>query len=862
MNNTGKISNVVVIRDNKEKKFIKAWITVNGEKIKLDNHEEITEYLNDLKEQENVESLKDLPQSMFKNKFLYDTAKAKEGEYVQKLDLEEYEKQQDKEYFSSIFSLRKKSPHEGKKTSGIKKVAITAAVVALALGIAHKAGALDTFKSGFTNTQKEHNLENDENEKNNSLATKKESPKTWEEYLNYEGVQKDFAKKVMDTLITPNIITKEINGENITYGLTPQQAMAFSLYYNSNYMSNEDMLAILGDYSLTGNSDQSKDLVNQANSALDTIRLSWAAASIKEEMIRPVVEDEKVQVLIDKYMDLIMDYKNAENTKDKKAAKKVIEESLNNDFIDAKDGVINLYDHPSAHVVLNSIPSVMSLLLDPLDEDLNKIIVGTEGNYDIVTDGGTINKQQVKTNKITIPQTGGLVDSPCAVYIARFNDFDNYYQEKTSAKVTQDMNNEFLNNQVSVLEQQIKTLEATKTMFNKKTVESQITILETQLESYKASITVSDYDRITAQTYEYDNHDEHQGVIIPIMTDYVNVKGFTDLETFAEEFHELIITSIQEKQLNNTGKFSRENPSGGKVGDTYSETKKNVTVSESQISETQKNEAQKEANEKAGADIVTREEGEKEAADVQSEVNKILAVKNELLNYYMEKGPSAAEYNSSWANSEHEAVRNQYNVIKNEGIRVHKEIQNNKNTVTDEGKDNTPSHDQNPNQKDSSSTKTETNTNDNSAKETTTSTPDSSTSENKPVTPVETPKEEGKVNTNNAGSSTGSSEYEINTDGVIEGTITTDDSNVFDPSQFGTYEVTTSEVNLLNNAAPVVEVSADSTTTTVENSISEESVQENVIDLTALYEKAAEAYVEEMAANPTPEEEMENTLVK
>lgn len=824
-----KITNLEVIGDKEKGKYVKAWVTIDGERKKIEDHKEIRKLIDDLKKQENVKNASELSTKDFKSYYI-------PGNYMKSsADLKAFEKAKDKEYFQTKLSLKKKSPHEGKKTSGVKKFAKKALVVAAIVAV--MAGATKCGYDAVVDKDKVRK-EKEADDELDALKTKKEAPTSWDEYMTYEdSVQKTFAKNVMDKLIVPNIKTKEIDGETITYGLTPAQAMAFSLYYNSPDMSNEDLLAILGDYSLTGNSDQSKDLVNLVNSAVDTIRLSWVVADSKEEMIRPIVEDETVQNLIDKYMNLLMDYKKAENDKDKKAAKKAIEEALNQDFIDAKDGVIDLYEHPSAHIILNSIPATMSLLLDPTDEGLNKILVGTEGDFEVQTDGGKVNNKTVQSKTITIPETSGLVDGPCAKYNDRFENYNKFFLEKTTEKTAIDINNQSMENQVVALEQQIKTLEESKNLLNKKTIDAQIDSYKAQIESYRMSIQASEYDSILEDSYEYDTHDEHEGVIIPMMEKEVKLKGFdANFEEYAEKLHEKIIASIQAKQLNNTKPFSKSNPSGGKVGDTFVDSEqKGVAVTEAQvkekIGESGLKEIQKEAAEKAGA--VTEEEAQEEIKNLEEKLTRE-ELGQKIYDYYKENGPNASKYEVDFeVSKEGQKILDTYIEYIRDAVEAEYNASQENNKVTDKNADNKPSHSENPNQNNNSSNSNKVEKpveapSKSEASSTVTdkgadTTPHTSQNPNNVVVespkPVEQPKETVSQPEINAGTSIGSSTVIIDED-VIEGTVTTDSSNVFDPNQYGEYD-----------------------------------------DMTATY---ASLIVEEMEANPTSEleEESSKQLIK
>lgn len=120
--NIGKISDVKVIRDNKNKKFT-AWAKIDGKPIVLEDHEAIHQLLIELKEQENVKTLGELPRSMMETKFVYDSKKAKKGEFVVDSTLEDWQNKQDNNYRLAKGKLSRKSKYNGKtaKSNAKKK---------------------------------------------------------------------------------------------------------------------------------------------------------------------------------------------------------------------------------------------------------------------------------------------------------------------------------------------------------------------------------------------------------------------------------------------------------------------------------------------------------------------------------------------------------------------------------------------------------------------------------------------------------------------------------------------------------------------------------------------------------------------
>lgn len=724
-NNEKHIERVSFLRDNKNNECVKAFAIINGKLQEVVGNKAINKLLTQFKKQENAKELTDL-KGKLEIKHVYDPKEAAKGNYIVNDDVNEWLTSHENTFRVDNGKISRKSPYARKKVKRFSKFQKFGAISVATMAVLVTSILYGCAKKSSQNSQEELEDAITKNAKilesisdvEKSTIEEKVAPMTWEEYLSPEyndmATQKVTAKKVMENLIETNIKTKTINGEEVTYGLTPNQAMAFYAYYNSTLLSNEELLAIFGDYRLTGNSDASKDIVNLSNDAVNTIQFSWVVAENESEMIIPSVEDQYVQEYITKYKNLWLEYKTSTTEKAKSAVKKRIEDALSDDFIENTNGVIDLYDHPAAHIILDTIPGLFTLVGDPLDESLNKTLVGTEAQNDVATDGGYINGKAVDKKEEDIIGTRGLVDVPCAVYIRRFDDFEQYRSELKTVKTVLDATEETTGN--------------------------------------------SEYDLITKDSFEYDTHDSHEGVIIPIMTDYVaKTYGLEniDLDMMIENLMQETIKKIQDDKINNPGPFDpNKNPAGGKKGDTYSETQKEVSVSGNIIPEDQKEAAEEKAAENVGA--VTEEEGKKGAEEEQRIVNDVLNMKDSILQHYMSNGAGASEYNPTWANSEYSSVRNQYNAIKQAGINAYNEIKNNE-QITTEGADNTPSHEDNPNQ----------NQNQEQPSQPTEA----------PEIPVETPTEPTET------PSTGNSTDEI--EEGYDGPITTDPTDVWDPSTMG-----------------------------------------------------------------------------
>lgn len=754
MKENNKIDKIQVIYNPEEKKYEKAFVSIGGKVHEITDNSPIISYLKDLKQQENKPlnkmGTKKL-ETVFSNS---PVARDKEEAWKNASRI-------------STAKLNKKNKYDGKKTKGNfwKKAKKTVAgIVADAAVISLASCGINTFSNKDKIAIVREIDSEDDNLKNN--------PESWDDYMssfyNENAEQKKFAKSVMENQIEKNIKTKTIDENEITYGLTPEQAMAFSIYYNSNLYSNEKMLAILGDYSITGNSDASKNLVNQVNDATEMIRLSWAIADNKEEMIVPEVEDEEVQALINKYIDLIAKYKSTSDTKSKKSVKTEVEEALKDDFIDAENGVVNLQDHPSAHIILNTVPAVFSTINDALDEDINKILVGTEANYDI--DLGT-------GKSISIPETGGLVDDPCAVYIARFDNFEDYRSSMMIDKTFADRTNASIYNEIEYLERELE--EASDSFFSKEKVSE----LEKDLELKKASLTTNEWDIITKDTYEYDYHDEHDGVIIPIMDDYVKTLGLDNLEDMQDIFRQAVIGTFAERKTG--GAFNpHTNPAGGKKGDTYTEylgrqsfSSSSELINNYNASSAEIKDAEEKASEAAGA--ITEEQAQKELNEINSAIQ---AMGRSPYYHFKEKGASAGDL--EWASSPYEAVRNAYNKQKTEGIKAYN-ILHQDGEVKEED-DNDLKHEDNPNQPNPPSESSTTDEKKDESKPSSGST-DNNGSTTDIIDDSNIPSHEDNPNQNNGGSTGGSSESQIDEDTV--GGVTTDDSDVWDPSTAGEYSV-------------------------------------------------------------------------
>lgn len=734
-----KIEKLRLVYDNKAKKFTEAYALVNEFPYQYDNDKEIRKLIEDFKAQENVERIGDADPSK------YDLVFPNRTEAI-----ESFRKEFNALIDERVESLKFVEENEfdgqevvipAKKNNLTTKLAILGTTVAIAA--ATIAGCSLFNSNAKKDTQA---VETQVVIEDNYEVKEKINPKTWEDYTeNFsDSLQKQLLTSEMDQ-ITSNIVTMTINSKEYKVALSPAEITALNYYYNSTDKSNEDLLRMYGDYNL--NQENGEDLINDVHDGLNKIRLSLVKATKAEDVLRFKFDDETSQKLFDKYADLIVKYNNAEK---KSEVKKEMEDALKADFIE--NGSVDLKEHPSATVVLQVIPSAMNLKLDPIAEKLNIILVGTETNYKV--DGV---ENSVAQN--------GLVDSACSVVDRRLEKFDENRSNLKIQKTNDENYNELLHSQKSAG-------------------------LNTEAE-YK----VSEYDELTKDTYELTE------VMIPIMNEYLSknydLSVSIEYDDLNEEITKEMIAELQAKQLNNTRKWDiKTNPAGGKVGDVLTgETTKGVKVTESELSKTEKGKQQMEAakqeylkNNKDGVviDGTNPDEVKKKDDEIKKDYTALCQEAYSVGQKETISQGASAPINSKYANHEQSVVRNAYNEGRNNGIKVYNEMHNSNNTVkpvTPTDENGVGNHKDNPNQNGNSQTQTPT-----TPTVETIVVPQPSQGENTTVTPVEDTNagnHQDNPNQSQNNVSYGNVISNIDISGVVSGTITLNDDDVEDMSQYG-----------------------------------------------------------------------------
>jgi len=626
------------------------------------------------------------------------------------------------EYVSTL-SLKRENPYDNQEVKESEFSPIKKA--AIAAGIVLVTSAIVAGCHFFNKSRaKEQVVEEPAIE---TLVEEKEEvekidPKTWEDYTeNYVESEQKTLLTGEMDLITSNIVDIEINDKEYKLALSPEELTAFNYYYNTFNMENDELVRTYGMYNM--DHENSEDLINNVHDALDKVRFSLVKAEKIEDVLKLNFVDEEAQKLYDKYAEYMVEY----NTASKKSKVKAeIEESLRADFIE--NGSINLKDHPAATVVLQLIPSTFNLQLSPLDDDLNVILVGTEVN---------INVDGVKDSV----QNNGLVDDACSVIDRRLEKADEYREQLQLRKESNESYNEML----------LLTVNSSD---------------ELGQEYYDANYKVSELDTLTENTYDI------TGTMIPLMNEYLvenyEIDASIDYEELNEELKESLIAELQAKQLNNTAKWDlKTNPSGGKVGDVLKgETVKGVKVDESQLTDEQIKDA-KDKYIEDHPDIVDgtdEEEIEEKEDEIKEDVAALCVEAYEAGQAETIKSGESAPINSKWANHEIANVRNAYYNGRSNGIKVYNEQKAGKGEIVEEPTDDYGDHEDNPNQNDDEIVT------------------------DPPVVdePVEDePTDDYGDHEDNPNQNSGSVETNIDTTDVIEGTITTDDSNVDDMSEYG-----------------------------------------------------------------------------
>ncbi len=256
-------------------------------------------------------------------------------------------------------------------------------------------------------------------------------PSTWEEYANEypDSVQKEFLLATMQNNVLPNL--KEVtlsNGEVLRYGLTMQEANAVRLYVDMHSYSNEDLYAILGDYDLS-------QLRLDLHSAMRKIADSIFVAKGKDDVLTVTCDNEVANQLVSEYVSLIIDWKNAEKSEEKKAIREKIEAKLRANFFERAEGEVfvdRTTDPATYFLVLAQITPAIDNYGINIPEDMKFYLRGQENSYATsgesytVIDGGQ--EIQVETEgRDTLYKIDGWVNSLCG-YVADClgNDYRDY----------------------------------------------------------------------------------------------------------------------------------------------------------------------------------------------------------------------------------------------------------------------------------------------------------------------------------------------------------------------------------------------------------------------------------------------------
>lgn len=883
MNDT-KIESMKVFYDNHNRQFLKALVVTSDGKDKIvKKSEEIKKLIEQLKEQEGVEVVSELPASVFQCAFQYKP----NGE----LNQGAIDWANSALVSSNKVKLNRTSPYNGKQTNNIQKAksstvkkvvvaGLVMAVVALGVGCCKK--YLDSQAQAAAVTVEALQEETE--------LKKMAAPENWLRYLvDYEeSKQKEFLTNTMSVNLVPNV--KEITlstGENFQYGFTAEEAVCLSLYADIYHYSEEgnndniwdDFYAVVGDYSIS-------EIKSNAQNAILKMQSSFVLADKKEDMLIYQFKDEQTNKLLNEYLDLILEYKNATKKADKKEIQEKIQDKLIRNFINRQEGgdeYVGFEENAEAYfVILNTIPLTCSNLKIDLPNDIVFKLNGTEANFD---DDG----------KLITAEVNGYADRFCAQADSIFKEFDEYRQNKRLDDSAVDRQNESLS----------------------------------QIDGYKQA--VSSRDEILWNTYDL----EH-------MTDIMNKYLEQEYGLTLEELDVTTLINAASNKMEEEFKsqpISKENPYGGQKGDSYKENIGKVTVSNEVVQESFTKEeiqqAQTEAKEEAAKDgVISQEQFEEEKKELNDkEVVDDYGNKGTISTDYTaitwsvyhhftgeSNGHTIIPYDANWANSSDELTRAAYNLGKqradeylaaknqasqdnitnsdnaediygdsyagdhsqnpnqnktantennNEMVETSKqeETSNSNNnittdsTVTNDGADKTPSTNENPNQSGSTSSE------------------DSSASK-------EEVKEENTANNNITSSSTTTTEGADKTPHTSQnpnqnGTVSTENNTAEEVTTTQTENaanenITTTSQDTIYGASDIVgEVTTDSTGVedmsqygdysgySLEETSQEEEVQVQAeTDLTEVYAAIAELAVEEMANQPSEETEQAIQLTK
>ena len=763
MNKKIRIEDLKLVYDRDNNKFVKAFVTIDGEKQILTDNIEIRKIMDQFKSERGIKEIHERRNE-------YSLAYASNTKVVASFE-SKYQDVKEVETEPTIaplpIVLNKNNPYDGKEVKeysdfhdlkcGIKSglVAVSAAAVA-SLAIVIGSGAFNSIAKDAKVIEMVQDKEQ-----------AKVNPESWKQYVDEyaESKQKTFLTGVMKQ-ITDNIVDVTVNEKEYKLALSPEEMIALNYYYNTFEMTNEDMLSIYGLYNL--DAGDNGDLNNNVHNALDKIRLSLVKAEKVEDVIMPEFTDEVTKELFTKYAKLYVDFNNA---KSKSSIKSEFENMFRADFIE--NGSVDLNEHPSATVILQLFPSAFNLSNSPLNAKLNKILVGQETNIDV--DGV----------KDTVEQNG-LVDESCSVIDRRLEKFDEDRQLMLSNhRIDSRLNRELL-------------LDVNEDLKDDK-----------DQQYYDDRHVESDYSKLTKDTYDV------KTVMIPLMNEELKMNFdlgdvVVSFEEVTDEIMKEMISELQQQQLNNNKPWNlKTNPSGGKKGDVLKgETVKGVTVTEQQllnsgVSQQEINDAKQEYLDK-NPDVVDGTDNEaikEKEEEIKEDLSALCVEAWEVGQKETINGGPNATLNTKYANHKEEVVRNAYYDGRNNGIKVWNEKQAAKDNPVVETPSDEPEHKDNPNQKEDN------NNNDNPVVEEV-ETEKPAEQEQTPPQQNDTPSEseldpslgepggshdENPNQNNNPGEDTpivenvdtSNTTYNIDTTDVIEDTITTDPTGVEDMSQYG-----------------------------------------------------------------------------
>lgn len=751
MENQITMKDLKLVYDRENNEFVKAFVTINEEKYTVNGNDDVWDIINEFVSErnaidENVKRLQDIPEQY---SLVYTTN-------TKVIALFE-EKYKDAELLEEplSFILEKNNEYNGKETHGLMSLKNAIIIGGVSIGV----GALGLIGCNHFKSQAEKTAVVQEVK---SKDVKNANPRSWKQYVDeyVESNQKQFLTSNMQE-IKDELVEINVNDKVYKLTLTPEDIIALDYYYNTFEMSNEEMLSIYGSYN--NDSGDNKDLINNVHSALDKIRISIVKAEKIEDVIMPEFTDEVTQELFTKYAKLFVEFNNS---KSKSSIKSDFEDMFRADFIE--NGSVDLNEHPSASVILQVFPSAFNLSNSPLNKKLNVILVGQETNIG------------VEGVKDTVEQNG-LVDDACSVIDRRLEKFDDFRNEleRDHTIISKDNKDLLLDVNADLKDDKDQAY-------------------------YEERYVESEYATLTKDTYDLDD------VMIPLMNDELSLDlGSIDIsfEDINDEIMKDMISELQQQQLNNTKPWNlKTNPSGGKKGDTIKGETVRQEVTGTQISQQQVT-ASKEEYKQKNPDIVdgtNKEEVKQKEEQMKEDLGPICkqayeAGQNETIN----GGPNAA-LNSTYANHKEQVVRDYYFDGRNNGIAVWNDVQAAKNNQVVETPSNEPTHKDNPNQNGGNNEVQDTPVVEEKETEQLEQ-PEQSVKPEESVQPEQQPSQpennipDHSSNPNQNGNNQNDGEdeviienvdtsntiYNMDTTHVIDGTITSDPTDVEDMSQYG-----------------------------------------------------------------------------